>query len=109
MSDVTVNVFERTVEAAKRAGAAYPEALAEFLKDDLSVVNSLAGPQVVLRNGLERESLDAAMARLKATEEVGALFTDGKVDVRKIGVDMFQALRKHNPEVLGLRKKRRFV
>ena len=48
-------------------------------------MDTVAGPQIVVRNGLERESLDAAMARLKVTEEVGALFTDGKVDVRKIG------------------------
>ena len=48
--------------------------------------------------------MDAAMARLKETEEVGPLFTDGKVDVRTIGVDLYQAVRKHNPELLGLRK-----
>jgi hypothetical protein len=108
MTSANVNVLEKTVEAAKKAGSVYPEALAEFLKDDLSVVDTIGGPQVFVRNGLECESLDAAMARLKTTEEVGVLFTDGKVDVRKIGVGMFQALRKHNPEVLGLRTKRRF-
>ena len=102
----SANVLEKTAEAAKQAGEIYPEALAEFLKDKLSVVDTIGGPQVFVRNGLECESLDAAMAQLKTTEEVGVLFTEGKVDVRKIGVDMFQALRKHNREVLGLRTKR---
>ena len=31
------------------------------------------------------------------------------VDVRTIDFDLYQAIRKHNPEVLGLRHKRRFV
>jgi len=104
-----VNVFEKATEAAKKAGAAYPEAVAEYIQDRLAVVDSLAGPTVMARNGLERESLDAAMARLKVTEKVSALFTDGKLDVRTIDFDLYQAIRKHNPELLGLRHKRRFV
>ena len=67
-----VNVFEKATEAAKKAGAAYPEAVAEYIQDRLAVVDSLAGPTVMARNGLERESLDAAMARLKVTEKVSA-------------------------------------
>ena len=104
-----VNVFEKATEAAKKAGAAYPEAVAEYIQDRLAVVDSLAGPTVMARNGLERESLDATMARLKVTEKVSALFTDGKLDVRTIDFDLYQAIRKHNPELLGLRHKRRFV
>ena len=107
--DVKVDVFQKATEAAKKAGGAYPEAVAEYIQDRLSVVASLAGPTVMARNGLERESLDATMARLKVTENVGPLFNGGDVDVRTLDVDLYQALRKHNPEVLGLRRKRRFT
>jgi hypothetical protein len=69
-------------------------------------VDSLAGPTVMARNGLERESLNAAMARLKVTEKVGPLFSGGKLDVRTIDFDLYQAIRRHNPELLGLRHKR---
>ncbi len=102
----TVNVIEKTVEAARKAGAAYPEAVAEFLKDDLTVVDTVSGPQVVVRNGLEVEPLDFVFSRLKTTKNVGALFNGGKPDPRTMSQELYLALRKCNPEVLGLRRRR---
>ncbi|MEN6407193.1 MAG: hypothetical protein ABFC77_12060 [Thermoguttaceae bacterium] len=103
------NVFEKTVEAAKQAGATYPKAVAELIRDKLSVENSLAGQQVFVRNGLCRESLGVAIDRLKQSEKAKPLFGDGKVNVRLLDVGEYIAIRKHNPELFGLRKKRRFV
>jgi hypothetical protein len=107
-TEKSVDAFEMATEAAKQAGAVYPEAVAEYLKDQLIVVDVVSGPRVVVRNGLNYESLDGVFARMKVTENVGSLFNGGKPDVRKMDIELFQAFRKHNPEVLGLRKKRRF-
>ena len=93
----SVDVFQKATEAARNAGAAYPEAVAEYIQDRLSVVDSLAGPTVMARNGLERESLDAAMARLKVTENVGPLFNGGNVDVRNLDVDLVSSTQEAQP------------
>lgn len=107
MIGANVNVLEKATEAAKKAGAVCPEGVAEYLKDKLTVVDTMAGPQVVVKNGLEVESLDGVMARLQVTENVGALFHGGDVDVRNLDHDLFLVLRKHRPELLGLRHNRR--
>lgn len=108
-TSTNLDAFEKATEAAQKAGAACPEAVAEYLKDKMTVVSTMAGSQVMVRNGLEVETLDAAMARLQATEDVGALFHGGKVDVRTMSHDLFCAIRRHNPELVGLRKTRRFT
>ena len=107
MSNVNVNVFEKATEAARNAGAVCPEAVAEYLNGSLTTVDTAAGPQVVVRNGLEVEPLDFVMSRLKITENVGALFNGGKPNVRTMSHDLYCAIRKHNPELLGLRPNRR--
>jgi len=106
-TSASVDVMQKATEAAKKVGAAYPEAVAEYLMDRLTVVDTMAGPQVVVRSGLECESLDGVMARMQVTENVGALFHAGKLDVRNLDHDLFLAIRKHNPELLGLRPNRR--
>jgi hypothetical protein len=104
-----VSVFDKVVAAAKDAGSQFPESVAQFLMDDLSVMDSLAGPQVFVWNGKEREPLSVTMARLKESKDIGPLFTDGKLDKRNMSYDAFRAVRQHNPELVGLRKKRKFV
>jgi len=110
MSSITasVDVFQKATEAARSAGAAYPEIIAEVILPRLSVVESLGGPQVMARNGLECEPLNIAMLRLKQSEDVGPLF-DAKLNVKTMDHDLFLAVRRHNPELLGLRKNRRFA
>ena len=100
--------FRRRPEAARNAGAAYPEIVAEYILPRLSVVESLGGPQVMSRNGLEPETLSVTMQRLKESEIVGPVF-DAKLNVKTMDHELYVAIRKHNPEVLGLRKKRKFV
>jgi hypothetical protein len=102
----SMNVMQKVAEAAKKAGAMYPEAVAEYLKDRVAVVETQAGPQIVVRNGLECESLDGVFARMQVTENVGAMFNGGKFDVRTMDHELYSAIRKHNPELFGLRKKR---
>ncbi|NLE37627.1 MAG: hypothetical protein GX621_06335 [Pirellulaceae bacterium] len=104
-----IDVFDKTVEVAKNAGSPFPEAVAQYLADSVSVVESMAGPQIFVWNGTEREPLSVAMARLKESEDIGPLFTDGKVNVRTMSYDAFRAVRRHNPELVGLRKKRKFA
>jgi len=99
----SVNVMAKAAEAAQKAGAAYPEAVAEFIKDKLTIAESVVGPQVVVQNGLEVEPLDAAMARLKATEKVGVLFHGGKLNTHNLDHELYLAIRAHAPELVGLR------
>jgi hypothetical protein len=109
MSSVTIDVTAKATEVARKAGAIYPEAIAEYIRNDLAVVDSAAGPQVVFRNGIGYEPLDFVMSRLKITENVGALFHGGKLDIKNLSHDLYRAIRQHNPELIGLRHKRRFV
>jgi len=104
-----VDVVQMAIEAAQKVGAVCPEGVAEYLKDRLTIVDTVAGPQAVVRNGLEVESLDGVLARLQVTENVGALFHGGEVDVRNLDHDLYRAIRKHKPELLGLGRKRRFA
>jgi hypothetical protein len=105
---VSVDVMEKATEAAKKAGAVCPEGVAEYLKDNLTVVNTVAGPQVAVRNGLDVESLDGVFARMRVTENVAALFHGGKPNVRNMDLDLYRVIRKHKPELLGLGRKRRY-
>ena len=103
LTNVTkVNVIEKVTEAAKKAGAIYPEAVAEYLKDNLVTVDSLSGPQVLVRTGLECEPLDFVMSRMKVTENVGALFNGGALNVRTLDHDLYRAIRKHAPTLVKL-------
>ncbi len=96
-------LFEKATEAARKAGAFYPKAVAEFLKDRLVEVETAAGPTVMASNGLGFEPLEFVMAQLQTTKNVGALFTGDKLDVRTLEHELYRAIRKHNPELLGLR------
>jgi len=101
----TVNPMEVATEAAKKAGAVCPEGVADFLKDKLSVVETAAGPTVMVKNGLGFEPLDFVMTRMQITEGVGALFNGGTVNVKNLDHDTYLVLRKHRPEIFGLRRK----
>jgi hypothetical protein len=104
-TNTTVNVIEEATEAARKAGAVCPEGVAEFLGDRLTVVDTVSGPQVVVRSGLEVESLDGVFARMRVTEGVAALFHGGAVDVQNLDHDLYLMIRKHKPELLGLRRR----
>jgi hypothetical protein len=106
MTNSEVNVVEKATEAAKRAGAAYPEAIGEYIQDQLTVVNSMVGPVVMAKNGFEVVLLDAAMVRLKEDENLGPLFTGEPLNVKTMSHDLYLAVRKHNPEVFNLRRRR---
>jgi hypothetical protein len=108
-TSASVDVMQVAAEAAQKLGAVCPEGVAEYLKDKLTVVNTAAGPQVVVRNGLEVESLDGVLARMQVTDNVAALFHGGKLDLRKLDHDLFRVIRAHRPEWLGLRKKRKYA
>ena len=108
MKTESIDAMATVIEAAKKIGAECPEGIADFLKNKLTVVDTVAGPQVVVKNGLQVESLDGVLARMQVTENVAALIHGGKVDVRKLDMDLFQVIRRHRPEWLGLRRKRRF-
>jgi hypothetical protein len=101
-----VDVIQHATEAARQAGAYAPEAVAEYLVPHLTTVDTVSGPQVVVSNGLDYESLDGVFARMQVTENVAALFTGGKLNVTKLDPDLYQLIRKHKPELLGLRKNR---
>jgi len=101
----TVNPMEVATEAAKKAGAVCPEGVADFLKDKLSVVETAAGPTVMVRSDQGFEPLDFVMTRMQITEGVGALFHGGTVDVTKLDHDTYLVLRKHRPEIFGLRRR----
>lgn len=103
-----VDALKEATEAARDAGAVCPEGVAEYLKNRLAVVDSVSGPQVVVKNGLAVEPLDGVFARMQVTEGVAALFHGGKVDVRNLSHDLYRAIRKHKPELIGLRKKRQY-
>jgi hypothetical protein len=107
MDSSVVDVMQQATEAARNAGAVCPEGVAEFLRDNLTVVDTAAGPQVLVRNGVDCEPLSAVMARMQVTENVAALFGGGKVNVRSLTPDLYRAIRKHKPELIGLRPNRR--
>jgi len=102
----SVNVLDEVAEAAQKAGAVCPEGVAEYLKDDLTVVDTASGPQVVVRNGLDVESLDGVFARMRVTDNVGALFHGGNVSMRTMDQELYRIIRKHKPEWVGLRRRR---
>ena len=102
-ANVDVMAKAKATEAAQKAGAAYPEAVAEFLKDNLVTENTTAGPVVMVRNGMGVESLNAAMARLQVTENVGVLFHGGKLNIQALDHGLYLAIRKLAPTLVGLR------
>lgn len=101
MSDI--NVFQAAVDAAKKAGHARPEVVAEYLRPDLTVENTEAGPVVFVRNGMGSEPLPAVFARLAVDAEMGTAINGGQPDPKTIGPRAFRAFRKYAPEVFGLR------
>lgn len=109
MKSESIDVMATVIEAAKKVGAECPEGVADYLKDKLTVVDTVAGPKVAVKNGLDVESLDGVLARMQVTDNVAALIHGGKLDVRNLDLDLYQVIRKHRPEWLGLRRKRRFA
>ena len=98
-----VDAIDKATEAALKAGAAFPEAVAEYVQDKLTTVNIMAGPQVFVQNGMEVESLDVAMARLKATDNVSVLFTGDKPNFKTLEQGLYEVIRKHAPTLVNLR------
>ena len=100
------NLFQTVVDAAKNAGCARPEVVAEYLLPDLTVENTEGGPVVFTRNGMGLEPLPAVFARMAVDAEMGAAVNGGTPDARTLTPRAYRACRKHAPEVFGLRPRR---
>ena len=99
------NLFQTAVDAAKKAGCARPEVIAEYLLPDLTVEDTQGGPTVFVRNGMGVESLPAVFARLAVDAEMGPAVNGGQPDAKTITPRAYRAYRKHAPEVFGLRQR----
>ena len=104
MSDPTSNdVVEKAIQAAKDAGACCPESVAEILAPSLSVEQTMAGPTVFCNSENGTVPLATAIAELRRNPTIKGLFESGAgLDLRKLTTPHFRAIRKRNPELLGL-------
>ena len=104
MNDPTPNdVMEQTIQAAKDAGACCPESVAEIIATSLSVEQTMAGPTVFCNSENGPVPLATAIAELRRNPTIKGLFEHGAgLDLRKLTTPHFRAIRKRNPELLGL-------
>ena len=104
MNDPTNNdVMEQVIQAAKDAGACCPESVAEILAPHLHVEQTMAGPTVFCHAENGPISLATAVAELRRNPTIKGLFEHGAgLDLRKLTTPHFRAIRKRNPELLGL-------
>jgi len=105
MNDPTTNnnVMEKAVQAAKDAGACCPEAVAEILAPRLCVEQTMAGPTVFCHSESGAIPLATAVAELRQNPTIKGLFDRGAgLDLRHLATPHFRAIRKRNPELLGL-------
>jgi len=104
MNDPTPNdVMEQTIQAAKDAGACCPESVAEILVPNLHVEQTMAGPTVFCHAENGPIPLATAIAELRRNPTIKGLFERGAgLDLRKLTTPHFRAIRKRNPELLGL-------
>jgi len=97
---------ERNVRIVSEQGVAHPAAVAEILRPfDQATV---AGPMPFAIVGGEIMPLASAVTKLRdEAPEIGALFdAKAKLDLRAMTPERYIAIRKHSPELLGLRPKR---
>ena len=104
MNDPTTNdVMEQAIQAAKDAGACCPEAVAEILASHLCVEQTMAGPTVFCHSESGAIPLATAIAELRQNPTIKGLFERGAgLDLRHLATPHFRAIRKRNPELLGL-------
>ncbi|MGD0652740.1 MAG: hypothetical protein ABSA16_00205 [Thermoguttaceae bacterium] len=104
MSDFTKDErqYQEAVKEAQKAGAAYPEVVAEYLRSDLRTVDSMARPVVVVRSDLDYEPLSSVIARMKVDPKLGVIVNGGQPDWETIDTRTYRAFRKAAPEVVGL-------
>jgi len=104
MSDPTSNdVMEKAIQAAKDAGACCPESIAEILAPHLRVEQTMAGPTVFCHSESGASPLATAVAELRRNPTTKGLFVRGAgLDLHHLTTPIFRAIRKRNPELLGL-------
>jgi hypothetical protein len=104
MNDPTSNdVMEKAIQAAKDVGACCPEAIAEILAPHLYVEQTMAGPTVFCNTESGVLPLPAAVAKLGQNPTIKGLFERGAgLDLCKLTTPHYRAVRKRNPELLGL-------
>jgi hypothetical protein len=104
VNDPTSNdVMEKATQAAKDAGACCPEAVAEILAPHLYVEQTMAGPTVFCHTEGGSLPLTAAVTELRRNPTIKGLFEHGAgLDLRHLATPHFRAIRKRNPELLGL-------
>ena len=104
MNDPTRNeVMEKAIQAATDAGACCPTSVAAILEPHLYVEQPMAGPAVCCNTKDGVLSLPAAIAQLRQDPTIKGLFEPGAgLDYRHLSMPYFMAIRKHNPELVGL-------
>jgi hypothetical protein len=96
---------ERNVRVVREQGVAYPEALTAILRPFDQ--QTLGGPMPFAIVGGEVVPLASAVAKLRdqAPELAGLFDAKAKLDLRKMPPERYIAIRKHVPQLLGLRPK----
>jgi hypothetical protein len=104
MNDHASNIVtEQAIQAAKDAGACCPESIAEILAPNLYVEQTMAGPTVFCHTEGGSLPLTAAVSELRRNPTIKRLFEHGAgLDLRHLATPHFRAIRKRNPELLGL-------
>jgi len=100
------DVMEKAIQAARDGGACCPEAVAEILRPNLYVEQTQAGPAVFCSSDGRLVPLSAAVAELRDNPTIKGLFeSGGGLDLRRLTTLHYRAIRKQNPELLGLRRR----
>lgn len=107
MNDPTSpDVMEKAVQAARDGGACCPEAVAEMLRPNLYVEQTEAGPTVFCNEAGRTLPLSAAVAELRQNPIIKGLFESGEgLDLPRLTTPQYRAIRKANPELLGLKRR----
>ena len=97
---------ERNVRIVSEKGVPHAAAVVEILKPFDQ--QTLAGPMPCAIVGGEIVPLASAVAKLReqAPELAGLFDAKAKLDLRAMTPERYIAIRKHSPELLGLRPKR---
>jgi len=97
-------LMDAAAKAATNAGACCPKAVAEILRDRLYSEQRGLTTHVFAHFDGETLLLDAAVAKMAATPRLGRIFSQDKTfDYKKMTQAEYQAIRRVNPEVFGLR------
>jgi hypothetical protein len=97
-------LMDAAMKAARNAGACCPKAVAEILRDRLYSEQRGLTTSVYAHFQGETLTIDAAVAKMRETPRLGRLFSpDGKFDFGEMTQPEYRAIRRVQPELLGLR------